>query len=108
MLEILVHAEIDFEDIPPTLRYLDIEVPDGIRASTIDSGALGTAWRSNPDETRRLGDEWLHGGQTALLSVPSVIVPVTWNVLINPLHQDSRRIRIARIHEHAIDPRLAR
>ncbi len=108
LLEVLVHAEIDFEDIPLTLRYLEIEVPDTIQAGIIDSGALGSAWRTNRNETRQLGDEWLHAGQTALFSVPSVIVPVTWNVLINPLHPDSRQIRIARIHEHVIDPRLPR
>ena len=108
LLEVLVHAEIDFEDIPPTLRYLEVEVPDAIQAGTIDSSILGTAWRTNPDKTRHLGDEWLRARQTALLSVPSVIVPVTWNVLINPLHPDSRQIRIARIHEHVIDPRLPR
>ena len=108
LLEVLVHAEIDFEDIPLTLRYLEIKVPDAIQAGTLNSGALGTAWRKNLNETRQLGDEWLRAGQTALLSVPSVIVPVTWNILINPLHPDSRQIRIARIHEHVIDPRLPR
>jgi hypothetical protein len=41
-----------------------------------------------------------------LLRVPSVIVPMTWNVLINPGHPDSRKIRIVRTHEHGIDPRL--
>jgi RES domain-containing protein len=108
LLEVLVHAEIDFEDIPPTLRYLEIEVPDAIQAGTLDDGALATAGRKNLNETRQLGDEWLRAGQTALLSVPSVIVPVTWNILINPLHPDSRQIRIARIHGHVIDPRLPR
>jgi RES domain-containing protein len=106
LLEVLVQAEIDFEDIPVTFRYLEIEVPDAIPAASIDASALGADWRANLEKTRKLGDEWLQAGLTTLLRVPSVIVPSTGNVLINPLHPDGRLIRIARIHEHGIDPRL--
>jgi hypothetical protein len=33
-------------------------------------------------------------------------VPATWNVLINPAHPDSSRIRIVHTHRHAFDRRL--
>jgi RES domain-containing protein len=106
LLEILVHAEIDIEDIPVSLRYLEIEAPDSTGADTVDAATLPANWHANPEETRRAGDEWLRSGRTALLRVPSVIVPMTWNVLVNPRHSDSHRIRIVRTYEHGIDRRL--
>lgn len=106
LLEILVHAEIDVDDIPVSFRYLEIEAPDSISTETLDVEALPGNWRSNLPASRRAGDEWLRSGRTALLRVPSVIVPMTWNVLVNPRHPESPQIRIIRTYEHGIDPRL--
>jgi RES domain-containing protein len=108
LLEALVHAEIDIEDIPVTFRYMEIEARDSIAFETALTGALAPGWQSNLEITRRVGDQWLLSGRTALLRVPSAVVPATWNVLINPQHRDSARIRVARIHQHAVDPRLWR
>ncbi|SPE34283.1 RES domain protein [Candidatus Sulfopaludibacter sp. SbA6] len=108
LLETLVHAEIDIEDIPITFRYLEIDAPDSVDSETADMAALGPSWPANLEATRRAGDEWLRSGRTALLRVPSAIVPATWRVLINPRHADSAQIRIAGVHDHGIDPRLLR
>jgi hypothetical protein len=40
------------------------------------------------------------------LSVPSAIVPETFNVLLNPAHADAKRIVTVQTGEHAFDPRL--
>jgi RES domain-containing protein len=56
--------------------------------------------------TRALGDSWIVRGSAALLTVPSAIVPETFNVLLNPAHDDAMRITIVKSGEHAIDPRL--
>jgi hypothetical protein len=40
------------------------------------------------------------------LTVPSAIVPETFNVLLNPSHHHAKRITIVKIGEHGIDPRL--
>jgi len=106
LLEILVHAEIAVEDIPVTFRWLEIEAPDSIAAETVDPGLLVTAWRGQPAATRRLGGQWLAASRSALLRVPSAIVPETWNVLINPLHADAARMRVVRVHRQPIERRL--
>ena len=46
--------------------------------------------------------------RTALLLVPCVIVPATMNVLINPVHPESNRIRIVEVYDQPIDSRLFR
>ena len=70
LLEVLVHSEIDIEDIPVTYRYLEIEAPDSTTRETADVRALGPGWKNDPEVTRRMGDEWLRSRRTALLLVP--------------------------------------
>jgi RES domain-containing protein len=106
LLEVLVHAEIDLEDIPVNFRYLEIEAPDSTSIEVVPGHVLERNWQDDLQMTRTFGDEWLGANRTALLQVPSTIVPVTWNLLINPQHADASRIQIARVHEHLLDARL--
>jgi RES domain-containing protein len=106
LLEVLVHSEIGFDDVPVNFRYLEIEAPDALAVEDVDTGLLGRSWRKDPAVTRAAGDQWLSSGRTVLLRVPSVIVPATWNVLLNPRRPESRQVRVIRIHRHALDPRL--
>jgi RES domain-containing protein len=108
LVEVLVHIEIDSEELADPLPYMEIEAPDRVSIGTVDVGALGRNWQRNVRATRHAGDEWLRAGRTAMLRVPSVIVPATWNVLINPRHPASAQIRVARVHHHSIDRRLVR
>ena len=108
LLEVLVHTEISFDDVPVHFRYLEIEAPDALAAEDLDPSTLAQSWRTDLLATRRAGDQWLQSGRTALLRVPSVIVPATWNVLINPRHPESAQIRIIRTLRHGPDPRLLR
>jgi RES domain-containing protein len=108
LVEILVYAEIEAGDLPDALQYLEVEAPDTISTETVDVDALGPHWQKNPVASRLAGDQWLHAGSAALLRVPSVIVPATWNVLINARHPESAEIRVVRVHSHGIDPRLLR
>jgi hypothetical protein len=43
-----------------------------------------------------------------LLEVPSVLIPETWNVLVNPLHAQASLLAVKAIYEHALDERLLR
>ena len=61
LLEILVHAEIDLEDLPASYRYLEIEIPDGLSGPTVETTALAADWASRMEVTRQVGDECLHG-----------------------------------------------
>jgi RES domain-containing protein len=108
LLEVLVHANIDIEDVPVNLRYLEIDAPDALAIEDVDTSGLGQSWWTDLESTRRAGDQWLQSTRTSLLRVPSVIVPATLNVLINPRHPESGQIRVIHTHSHGIDPRLLR
>jgi RES domain-containing protein len=106
LLEILVHFEIEIRDLPARYRLLKIEVPDDVRIEHVTFGELPGDWSERTDVTRAIGDTCLARGSTALLSVPSAIVPETFNVLLNPAQQDADRLVIAQTSEHALDLRL--
>jgi len=106
LLEILVHFEIEIRDLPARYRLLKIGVPDDVRAERVLLDDMPSDWPEKTEVTRAIGDQWLAGGSTALLTVPSALVPETFNVLLNPAHLDAKRIVVTRIIEHVIDQRL--
>src|SRR5262249_18840819 len=106
LLEILVHFEIELRDFPARYRLLKIDAPDDMQLEQVEVDALPGDWPDKPDVTRPIGDRWLQTGTTALLRVPSVLVPETFNVLLNPAHQHATRVTVAHVSEHVIDPRL--
>jgi RES domain-containing protein len=81
-------------------------VPDGLDSDAVDESALTEAWRERTADTRVRGDEWLGTARTALLRVPSAIVPEAANYLLNPAHVDATRISISSTARAAFDPRL--
>ncbi len=106
LLEVLVHAEIDLEDVPKSFRYLEIEIPDDVMVEQLDTSTLPGDWTSRVAATRTAGDEWLRSRRSPVLAVPSVIVPETCNYLINPEHPGAAGIAIVRAYAHPLDSRL--
>lgn len=106
LLELLVHAEIDLEDFPGAYTLLKIEIPHELFVEELDLNVLPQGWAQSLEVTRAIGDEWLVSMRSALLRVPCVIVPETWNVLINPTHEHSQRIQIVDSQRYAIYGRL--
>lgn len=109
LLEILVHLELaDLDALPETYRLLTIEAPDDLAVLTLEKSALHPDWRKRPDLTRTAGDAWLREASSALLAVPSAILPYTQNYLINPAHPDAGRIRVVSHAQYPFDARLFR
>ena len=106
LLEILVHFEIEIQDLPVRYRLLKIQVPDDVHVESVSVDKLPADWPEKIDVTRAFGDSWLTRNSSALLTVPSAILPETFNVLLNPAHDDAQRIVIVETGEHVIDPRL--
>ena len=106
LLETLVHFEIDLRDLPKRYRLLKLEAPGDLGVAQVTIADLPERWIERTDATRAVGDTWLAARRSPLLAVPSAIVPETLNVLLNPAHQDARRIVVTQIGHHALDPRL--
>ena len=106
LLETLAHLEIDVEDRPERFHILRIEGSNTLSRERIQPGRLGDGWRRDLTLTQRSGDEWLTSGRSLLLEVPSVLVPETWNVLVNPRHADAKSLKVAAVYEHVWDKRM--
>ena len=88
VLEVLVHL-----DSPELLqKYLLISVE-------IDE-SLG--------KLRSIGDRWILAGTSAVLRVPSALIPAENNFLLNPLHPGFRKLRIRKPVNFRFDPRLSK
>ncbi len=108
-LESLAHLG---REVPRNRFLIRITVPDKVwdRAGWAKERELPRSWRAEPAGigSMQFGDKWLASGTSALLCLPSVIVPEDTNVLINPDHEDARVIR-ARVERQLLyDPRVLR
>jgi RES domain-containing protein len=56
--------------------------------------------------TQEIGDKWLRDGTSAILKVPSAIIDLEYNYLINPDHPDFSKVTIAAVSRFTFDPRL--
>jgi len=67
-------------------------------------------WRESPwpQNTQKLGDDWLQKRSSPILRLPSAVSPTDFNYLINPLHADFRKITIGPFHPFTFDSRLAK
>jgi len=93
----------------PFNRFLvRIDLPDSVWAARQVLNPLPGGWDAIPAgiSARTAGDAWLASGATALLQVPSVIVPEEYNVLINPRHKDAASIVAKTVKRWVYDPRL--
>lgn len=107
ILEMLVHLQV--QDL--MRRYVIFEVSfDESLIESIDPAALPRTWRRQPSPAaaRRVGDDWVAERRSAVLRLPSAIVPTEWNYLLNPAHADFAKIAIGLKQPIKFDPRLVK
>ena len=89
-LEMLVH--LDSSELLQKYVLIGVEFDQSL-IRPVDPSALPKHWRSDPPppEARSIGDEWVFAGSSAVLQVPSALVPGENNFLLNPGHKDFAR-----------------
>ena len=105
-LENLVHRS--GEGLDAGFRVMVIEIPNEVKMEQVASDDLPTTWRdfSQQYATRAVGDRWINEGKSAVLRVPSAIIPEEFNYLINPHHKDFERITLLGVDPFSFDKRL--
>jgi RES domain-containing protein len=83
-----------------------IDIPDDVAVERCRRPPA--RWRAEPPEqpSMRYGSAWVRRGRTAVLEVPSVVVPSEKNYLLNPEHPDFARLRVSRAAPFVFDPRM--
>ncbi|MCC6726785.1 MAG: RES family NAD+ phosphorylase [Saprospiraceae bacterium] len=89
-------------------KTMVIEVPDAIFLEKIIAEQLPDGWHdfNNYYITQQLGDAWLDGMKSAVLAVPSAIVPAEKNFLFNIQHPDFQKVKLIRTEDFVFDPRI--
>lgn len=103
-LEVLAHLPSAHHQ--PRYTAVHLTFPDDVQTWSV--GELPANWRStslNPDCQAR-GQAWITAGNTLAVRVPSVIVPMEMNVLLNPVHPRFADVKVTESFPFSFDPRL--
>lgn len=104
LLEMLV------QDDPLRANYVLVpaHIPNDLSITTIQTQELPEDWRnlSTRDTLQTIGKDWLTSMRSAILSVPSAVLPAERNYLINPNHPDFQKIMFGTLESLQTDIRL--
>ncbi len=104
MLEMLV------QDEPLRAQYVTIPatLPGNLKMERVTLGQLPLDWRdiAAREQLQAIGSEWVKRKSSAVLAVPSAVIPSETNYLLNPLHPAFSRIEIGAAEAFVTDLRL--
>lgn len=95
-LEVRVHLDLPPDLLPDDYVIMKVELPDEPPAE------IGSV----PPDAREAGDSWVAAQRSAVLRVPSIIVPPAVNYLLNPIHANAKYSKIVSINQFSFDVRL--
>lgn len=105
LLETLVHTVSLVPEIEYCMLKLETHV-DSVLTKEVNE--LPSDWSASPapDHLKSIGDAFIHDGTFLLLKVPSAILSMEWNYLINPGHPLFPKIKVHPVHKLSMDHRL--
>ena len=105
VLEVLVHLQATRILDSYSLIRIDF---DASVVRTMVGDTLPSTWADfpAPRELQALGDAWVESSASALLRVPSCIVPLEHLLLLNPEHADCSQLAVSGPIPFHLDPRL--
>ena len=104
LLETIVHVERE-DELPNSYQLTVMDVPDAL-IEKVNKSLLVEGWHFNVFLTQRIGNEWLSRSRSGGLLVPSVIVPVAQNCLLNPALPEVSRLKLKVLRRFPFDKRL--
>jgi len=105
-LELFIH--LGREGLHLSFVYYRVSIPDDLKITRVGPRSLPGDWRKHPapTSTRDIGSAWAGSQKTAVLQVPSALVPHGYNFLLNPRHRDFARLKISKPEPFGFDQRM--
>jgi RES domain-containing protein len=105
-LERFVNTDADLE--PMDLVTIAVDIETNIAVETVTAADVPSDWRKYPapPTLAMIGERWLRASTSAVLSVPSVVIPNERNFVLNPTHADFARLVINPSEPFSFDPRM--
>src|SRR5713101_3702706 len=103
-LEILANAD----ELAGDYIVTPIELPDDLSATTLPIETLPPNWDASlsTHEAAKIGTDWANSLASAVLVVPSAVIPREHNYILNPQHPEFSKIRFLRPEPFYFDDRL--
>jgi len=98
-----VAVRIPLESISEDYLMVPLELPDSI---SMYKPKLPGNWNLQTELTRTVGDEFINKGKHLLMKVPSALVSDSYNFLLNPNHQDIKKVKVLEPRTILFDKRL--
>ncbi len=105
-LEMLVHLQD--EKLLAEYSYLDAQFDSKLIMTVSDFRPLPKDWHLSPAplSIQQWGDAWAATESSAVLQVPTSIIPLENNYLLNPHHPDFKKIAFGKPRKFVFDGRL--
>lgn len=106
VLELFVH--LDPPEIPQDFVEIPADIPASLQIARVRPAQLPADWRRYPapEALADTGTRWVREGKTAVLAVPSAVIPSELNYVLNPVHPAFKHIRIGKPAPFRFDPRM--
>lgn len=103
-LELLAHSA----KLPVDMIVIRAAIPRKLLVATIRETDLPDGWNAPLaiKKTKDRGSDWVKSRATAVLSVPSAVIPNERNYLLNPAHPDFSKIHFYAPKPFIFDKRL--
>jgi RES domain-containing protein len=101
-------VHLDVQEATDELIAVPADIPASIPLMSVRAADLPVRWRHYPapDALADLGVQWIRDGRTAVLAVPSAVIPHELNYLLNPHHPAFAKIRLGTPERFSFDPRM--
>ena len=105
-LELFVHLASAYKGM--RFATFTVEIPDAAVVESLPRDELPKNWRDEPppDSCKELGTQWVKEGSAAVLRVPSVIVPMESNYILNLGHPGFKKLEMTPRDDFSFDPRM--
>lgn len=99
---------LDFRHLPKDYIVIEALIPNTLASQTITTAELPSDWRSYPAPStlQTFGRDWVERNTSAVLWLPSALVPTEMNAMLNPQHPDFTQIELGKPQPFEFDARL--
>ena len=106
VLELL--TRLDYKFLETDYSFIEAEASSSLISTLKKPKIISDKWRSNPpiSYTQDYGSEWIKRGKSLCLAVPSAVLSIESNILINPNHKQFPELKILKTGILDLDSRL--
>jgi RES domain-containing protein len=89
-------------------KTMILNIPDELGIQTITPKQLQAGWRKITDYSKcqSIGNTWYDEGIFPVLKLPSAVLPESFNLVINSLHPDFKKIKLVKTTDLIPDERI--